>query len=77
MDEHASRDLPQEGDDERHDDEEHRVFDGAFGLHVDVDRLHERHAERRRGGLLCELLVARAVVLPVRRKPASEVRDAP
>jgi hypothetical protein len=37
--------LPQERDDERHHDEEHRILDGTFGLQVDVDRLNQIDAK--------------------------------
>ena len=43
--EDATRDLPRERDDEGHDDEEHGVFHCPFGLHVDVHRLDQCHAE--------------------------------
>ena len=45
-----------EGHDERDEDDEHGVLDGAIGLHVDVDGLDQADAERRRLGLLLQLL---------------------
>ena len=41
-----AEDLPEEEHEEREREEEHRVFHGALGLLIDVDRLNQRDAER-------------------------------
>ncbi len=53
-------------------------FDGALGLHVDVDRLDQRDAERRRQRLSPDRFVRLGVAsLPLRGKSTAEVRDPP
>ena len=73
----VAQQLPQQEDRERQQDEEQAVLQRAVDLLVVIDRLDERHAERRVGALVEHRRAVHRALEPRVREGAGEVRHLP